>query len=100
MLSFFQVIDVSLSMPAETESKKKSEHSVKLPYLYKEGSKILKAYSEKKGSLKSLVYATRCEKVRSFVKFFISVGCSLRLWPGFCVLGVSHGDSRALTLVF
>ena len=42
---------------------KKSEHSIKLPYLYKEGSKILQAYAQKKGTLKSLVYATRQERV-------------------------------------
>jgi len=41
----------------------KQQHSVKLPYLYKEGSKILKAYSERKGTLKGLVYATRSQQV-------------------------------------
>ena len=41
----------------------KSEHSIKLPHLYKEGSKILEAYAQKKGTLKSLVYATGQERV-------------------------------------
>ncbi|XP_037085003.1 28S rRNA (cytosine-C(5))-methyltransferase-like [Pollicipes pollicipes] len=52
-----------MDVPAETAEQSKYQHSVKLPYLYKEGAKILKAYSEKKGSLKTLVYATRQQRL-------------------------------------
>ena len=54
---------IPIAMPESESNQKKNEHSIKLPYLYKEGSKILQAYVEKKGSLKSLVYATRQERV-------------------------------------
>lgn len=40
-------------------------HSIKLPHLYKEASKILQAFQDKKGSLKSLVFSSRSPRFYS-----------------------------------
>lgn len=46
------------------EGKEKPKHSVKVPQLYKVATRILQRYENKEGSLKTLVYGSKCRDLR------------------------------------